>query len=76
LDSNTPIRCIVSKGDEFTMTDRPAKKENLPNNNNLNDSFDSSYSNEIKDHLSKVNMDPWYYIYGNYVNPPSKKNKG
>jgi len=56
------------------VTSKP-KKQDSADKNIVTDSFDSSYSNEIKDHLSNVNMDPWYYIYGNYVNPPSKKNK-
>ena len=42
---------------------------------NIAESFDSTYSDEIKDHLNKVNMDAWYYIYGNYVNPTSKKDQ-
>jgi len=37
------------------------------------DTFDWSYSNEIQDYLDSVNLDPWYYIYENYVNPPPKK---
>ena len=30
----------------------------------------------IQEHLENINMDPWYYIYQVYVNPPdgSKKN--
>ena len=28
----------------------------------------------IQRHLENVNMDPWYYIYQNYVNP-TQKNK-
>lgn len=39
----------------------------------INDSFDPSYSNEIQDHLNKVSMDAWSYIYSNYIKPTSKK---
>jgi len=35
----------------------------------------SLHSNEIKENLDSVNMDPWYYIYENYVNPDLKKRK-
>jgi len=31
------------------------------------------HSNEIKDNLDNVNMEPWYYIYEKYVNPTKKK---
>lgn len=24
---------------------------------------------EVYDHLSEINLDPWYIIYQNYVNP-------
>jgi len=24
----------------------------------------------IQEHLENINMDPWYYIYQVYVNPP------
>ena len=27
----------------------------------------SKKGKEIEEHLSSVNMDPWYYIYENYV---------
>lgn len=27
----------------------------------------------IQRHLENVNMDPWYYIYQNYVKSPQKK---
>ena len=27
----------------------------------------------IQEHLKNINMDPWYFIYQNYVNPPEKK---
>jgi hypothetical protein len=33
----------------------------------------SLHSNEIKKNLDSVNMDPWYHIYENYVNPTAKK---
>jgi len=26
----------------------------------------------IRKHLENVNMEPWYFIYQNYVNPPHK----
>ena len=42
---------------------------------NAKDSFDVSYSNKILRHLDRINMDPWYFIYSNYVNPPSKEEK-
>ena len=29
----------------------------------------------IQEHLENINMDPWYFIYQNYVNPPEKKKK-
>ena len=41
--------------------------------NILNDTFDLSYSEKIIKHLDNVNMDPWFYIYSNYVNPSPKK---
>ena len=28
---------------------------------------------EIEEHLSKVNMDPWFYIYENYIQNESKE---
>ena len=62
------------RGDECRITNKPTKKD-IVENNIINDSFDSSYSDEIKEHLSRVNMDPWFYIYANYVNPTLKKNK-
>jgi len=48
-------------------------KDNTSKSNVNNDTFDVSYSNQIMRHLDKVNMDPWYYIYSNYVNSPTKK---
>jgi len=33
----------------------------------------SLHAEEIKKNLDDVNMDPWYYIYENYVNPTTKK---
>ena len=35
----------------------------------------SLHSQEIRDNLSNVNMEAWYYIYENFVNPPPTKNK-
>ncbi|MCA9827214.1 MAG: hypothetical protein KC444_02320 [Nitrosopumilus sp.] len=36
---------------------------------------ESLHSEEIRANLEGVSMDPWYYIYENYVNPvPKKKN--
>jgi len=29
----------------------------------------------IQEHLENINMDPWYYIYQNYVNPPEESEK-
>ncbi len=29
----------------------------------------------IQEHLENINMDPWYYIYQVYVNPPDKSEK-
>ncbi len=29
----------------------------------------------IQKHLENVNMDPWYYIYQVYVNPPDESEK-
>jgi hypothetical protein len=60
-------------GDEIILTEDPSKKQSESEDETIDDSFDSSYSEEIKEHLDKVNMDPWYYIYTNYVNPASKK---
>ena len=28
---------------------------------------------EIEEHLSNVNMDPWFYIYENYIKNESKE---
>jgi hypothetical protein len=48
-------------------------KEINSKSNISNDTFDVSYSDKIIRHLDKVNMEPWFYIYSNYVNPSSKK---
>jgi hypothetical protein len=29
----------------------------------------------IQEHLENINMDPWYYIYQVYVNPPAANKK-
>lgn len=29
----------------------------------------------IQEHLENINMDPWYYIYQVYVNPPQKSSE-
>ena len=29
----------------------------------------------IQEHLENINMEPWYYIYQVYVNPPDKAKK-
>jgi len=29
----------------------------------------------IQEHLENINMDPWYYIYQVYVNPPTANKK-
>jgi hypothetical protein len=29
----------------------------------------------IQEHLENINMDPWYFIYQVYVNPPEKTEK-
>jgi hypothetical protein len=29
----------------------------------------------IQEHLENINMDPWYYIYQVYVNPPDRSKK-
>jgi len=29
----------------------------------------------IQKHLENINMEPWYYIYQVYVNPPDKDKK-
>ena len=64
------------RGDKFMAGDNPIKKKHDDVKNDIaNDSFDYSYSNEIKEHLNSVNMDPWYYVYENYVNPDLKKRK-
>jgi hypothetical protein len=34
----------------------------------------SKKGKEIEEHLADVNMDPWYYIYENYIqNEPKEK---
>jgi len=33
----------------------------------------SKKGKEIEEHLAGVNMDPWYYIYENYIQNPSKE---
>jgi len=35
----------------------------------------SLHSKEIQENLDNINMDPWFYIYQNFVNPSPKKNK-
>jgi hypothetical protein len=29
----------------------------------------------IQEHLEGINMDPWYFIYQVYVNPPQKSSE-
>ena len=29
----------------------------------------------IQEHLENINMEPWYYIYQVYVNPPDRSKK-
>jgi len=47
-------------------------KNKEANKDQLSDS--SLHSEEIKENLADVNMDAWFYIYENYVNPDLKKN--
>jgi hypothetical protein len=34
---------------------------------------ESKKGKEIEEYLNQVNMDPWYYIYENYIQDYSKK---
>jgi hypothetical protein len=40
------------KGDEYKITSKPIKKDDVENKVAIN-SLDSSYSNEVQEHLSK-----------------------
>jgi len=60
------------QGDELKIKSRSTKQDNTENKI-ANDS--SLHSEAIKENLDNVNMDPWYYIYENYVNPNPKKNE-
>jgi len=44
---------------------------------NTDEQKNSSEGKIIQEHLESINMDPWFYIYQVYVNPPdlSKKKK-
>jgi hypothetical protein len=46
----------------------------INNNKNLNDNQNEK-GKIISEHLASVNMDPWYYIYENYINPKLKPNE-
>ncbi len=61
------------RGDEFTITNKPIKRHYNVENNVIKDSFDFSYSNQIQEHLSIVNMDPWFYIYDKYIQNQSRE---
>mgnify|MGYP005660018089 CR=1 FL=1 len=37
--------------------------------------FQNEKGKELSDHLDSINMDPWYIIYGKYINPKSKSSK-
>ncbi len=37
------------------------------------DEIQTEKGKEIREHLDSINMDPWYIIYGKYINPKSKK---
>ena len=61
LGSHCPYR--VDKGHEKTSINNPNKKE------------PQDEGKIIQEHLENINMDPWYYIYQNYVNPREKTEK-
>ena len=52
------------------------KTEFVTKTNKDKKSNSSLHSQEIKENLDSVNMDAWFYIYENYVNPPPKKEQG
>jgi len=64
---------MALEGDEYMVSNKQTKNQKDSESNETKDSFDMSYSNKILKHLENVNMDPWYYIYSNYVNPTSNK---
>ena len=42
------------------------------NSNKISSDNQNEKGKIISDHLALVNMDAWYYIYENYVNPKVK----
>ena len=61
------------RGDEVTIVNQQKKEEHKDDDVEKDTSF---HSEEIIENLDSVNMDPWYYIYGKYVNPElDKKNR-
>lgn len=59
------------RGDEVTIVEQK-KEAHKEDDAEKNTSF---HSEEIIENLDSVNMDPWYYIYGKYVNPNLDKKK-
>ncbi len=57
------------------LSKKSRKKHNSTANKIIAISFDLSYSDELKEHLSNVNMEPWFYIYENYVRNKPKNDK-
>ena len=43
--------------------------------NNLDKKESRDEGKIIQEHLENINMDPWYFIYQNYVNPREKSEK-
>ena len=60
------------RGDEVIIVYQQKKEEHEEDDAEKNTSF---HSEEIIENLDNVNMDPWYYIYGKYVNPNLDKKK-
>lgn len=42
--------------------------------NNFSEKETKEKGKIIQDHLNNINLDPWVYIYENYVNPRNSNN--
>lgn len=55
------------------IKDTKSEDINVKDNDGSYLSDSSLHSEAIKENLDNVNMEPWYYIYENYVNLSLKK---
>lgn len=56
------------KKSEKSSKIKPDKKNDLDPHTS-----EPSPPDEIQEHLNQISMDPWFFIYSNYVNPRNKK---